>query len=75
METMRLSNGLEMPSPGFGVYQSKPGQEAYQAVMWALETGYRHVDTAQIYANEADVGKAIRDSSIQRSSLFLTTKI
>ena len=75
MEKIDLSNGLEMPSPGFGVFQSKPGQEAYQAVLWALEAGYRHVDPAQIYANEADVGKAIRDSSIPRESLFLTTKI
>lgn len=58
---------------GFGVYQS--GAETYEAVLAALKAGYRHVDTAQFYRNEADVGRAIRDSKLPREEVFVTSKL
>jgi diketogulonate reductase-like aldo/keto reductase len=73
--TVKLNNGVQMPWVGLGVFQSKPGKETEQAVRWALEIGYRHVDTAALYANEADVGRAIRDSGVPREQLFVTTKV
>ena len=54
--TRRLRNGPEIPRLGLGVFRSGPGDETRQAVLWALEAGYRHIDTARIYGNEADVG-------------------
>lgn len=62
-----------MPILGLGVFKSAEG--TYQAVRWALEAGYRHIDTAAIYLNEADVGRAIRDSGIKREDIFITTKL
>lgn len=73
--TLHLNNGVPIPRLGFGVYRSRPGRETEQAVSWALETGYRHIDTAQIYRNEKDVGEAIRKSDIPREEVFITTKI
>ncbi len=73
--TVRLNNGVQMPWLGLGVYKSKPGKETEQAVRWALEIGYRHIDTATLYANEADVGRAVRDSGVPRESIFITTKV
>lgn len=70
-----LNNDLAMPVFGLGVWSSKPGDETYNAVRWALELGYRHVDTAQGYNNESDVGRAVRDSGIPRSEIFVTTKL
>lgn len=67
--------GLTIPQLGLGVYQSQPGQSTQQAVRWALEAGYRHIDTASLYQNEVDVGQAIRDSGIPRASIFVTTKL
>ena len=64
-----------MPMLGLGVYQTRPGKETEQAVIWALEAGYRHIDTAAVYKNEADVGRAIRASGIPRADIFLTTKL
>lgn len=64
-----------MPVLGLGVYQSRPGKTTYDAVKTAIEIGYRHVDTAALYANEADVGRAIRDSGVARKDLFVTTKL
>lgn len=74
MSTFTLSNGISIPTVGFGTAPLK-GQEAYEAVKHALFTGYRHIDTAAIYLNEVDVGKAIKDSQIPRESLFITSKL
>jgi len=70
-----LNNGVTMPWLGLGVWRSTPGRETEQAVRWALEIGYRHIDTAALYENEADVGKAVRASGIRRESVFITTKV
>ncbi|MCI4327443.1 MAG: aldo/keto reductase [Thermoplasmata archaeon] len=72
---VRLNQGNSIPLLGLGVYQSQPGAETQQAVTWALELGYRHIDTAALYENEADVGAAIRASGIPREELFVTTKL
>lgn len=71
----KLSNGVEIPVVGFGTWQSLDGDQAYNAVKWALKAGYRHIDTAAIYGNEVSVGKAIKDSGIKREDLFVTTKL
>ena len=71
----RLNNGLEMPWLGFGVFKIEDGQEVAHAVRYALETGYRSIDTAAVYGNERGVGKAIRESGIPREDIFLTTKV
>merc|ERR1712039_688301 len=63
-----------MPLLGFGTWQLM-GQQAYDATLTALQLGYRHIDTAQAYMNEREVGFAIRDSGVQRNELFLATKI
>jgi 2,5-diketo-D-gluconate reductase A len=69
-----LNNGLEMPILGFGVYQIPP-DDTEEAVATAFEVGYRHIDTAASYGNEEPVGRAIRSSGIDRSDLFITTKL
>lgn len=74
-ETFALNNGLEMPKVGFGTWQTKPGQETYEAVSRALTAGYRFIDTAKAYRNEASVGEAIRDSDVAREDLFIQTKL
>lgn len=63
-----------IPKIGYGTW-NRPGQQAYQGVLWALELGYRHIDTAQGYNNEQDVGRAIKESQVARSEVFLTTKV
>lgn len=73
--TLKLNNGVAIPRLGLGVYQSAVGEETYQAVRWALEAGYRHIDTAAVYGNEADVGRAIRQSGVPREDVFVTTKL
>lgn len=73
--TYTLSNGVKIPVIAFGTWQVKPGEEAYQAVLTALKAGYRHIDTAEAYANEESVGKAIKDSGIPRNEIFVTTKL
>lgn len=73
--TVPLSNGSTIPQLGLGVWRSEPGTETEQAVRWALDAGYRHIDTAAIYQNEADVGKAIAAAGIPRDELFITTKV
>jgi diketogulonate reductase-like aldo/keto reductase len=73
--TVKLNNGVSLPLLGLGVYLMRPGRETYQAVKSALETGYRLVDTASVYKNEEDVGKAVRDSGIRREDVFITTKL
>lgn len=70
-----LNNGVEIPWLGLGVYKSPPGTATEQAVRWALELGYRHVDTASFYKNEEDVGNAIKKSGFDRSEIFVTSKI
>lgn len=73
--TLPLNTGNTIPTLGFGVYQMKKGQETRQAVRWALEAGYRHIDTASFYGNEEDVGQAVKDSGLRREDVFLTTKL
>lgn len=70
-----LNSGVDMPSLGLGVWRVKDGQEVINAVNWALEAGYRGVDTAAIYGNEEGVGKALRESPIPREEIFVTTKV
>lgn len=69
-----LGGGVDMPLLGFGTWQIR-GRAAYQAVRSALEVGYRHLDTATIYGNEAEVGRALRDSGVSRDDVFVTTKL
>jgi len=75
MKYAKLNNGLEIPMLGFGVFQVADGNECYDAVKCALEAGYRHIDTAAVYRNEASVGRAIKDSGVKREDIFLTTKV
>ena len=74
MQTVKLSNGIEMPILGYGVYQVTP-EECERCVSDALSVGYRMVDTAQAYANEEGVGRAVKKSGIPREELFLVTKV
>lgn len=69
-----LNNGVELPQIGFGVYQTPPDETA-DAVLTAFEVGYRHVDTAAVYGNEKGVGEALRRSGLERSEVFLETKV
>lgn len=71
---VRIGDGIDMPILGFGTWQLH-GRQAYDAVRWALDAGYRHFDTATMYRNEAEVGKAVRDSGLDREELFITTKL
>jgi diketogulonate reductase-like aldo/keto reductase len=72
--TRELADGNEMPLLGLGVWQVPDGPECVNAVRWALECGYRHIDTAQAYRNEPSVGKALRQSGVDRNDVFITTK-
>jgi diketogulonate reductase-like aldo/keto reductase len=74
MSTRVLADGNEIPLLGLGVWQVPDGRECEDAVRWALELGYRHIDTAQAYRNERSVGKALRDSGVPRDEVFITTK-
>jgi len=74
-DTTRLHNGVEMPWLGLGVWRSQPGEETEHAVQWALESGYRSIDTAAIYGNETDVGKGVAASGVPRKEIFVTTKL
>jgi methylglyoxal/glyoxal reductase len=73
--SIRLNNEVEMPRLGLGVYQSPPGRITQRVVRYALNIGYRHIDTAYIYGNESDVGKAVLESGISREEVFVTTKL
>lgn len=73
--TKTLSNDVNIPTIGFGTWQIENGEEAYQSVTLALKHGYIHIDTANGYANEESVGRAIRDSKIPRKNLFVTSKL
>jgi methylglyoxal/glyoxal reductase len=74
-QVAKLNNGVMIPRLGLGVYQSPPGQVTQRAVEYALQIGYRHIDTARIYNNETDVGTALRKSGIKREDVFITTKL
>lgn len=73
--TVLLNNGVPMPVLGLGVYQTPPGRATRDAVLAAFDAGYRLVDTARIYGNEADVGEAISASDLPRDGIFVTTKL
>jgi diketogulonate reductase-like aldo/keto reductase len=70
-----LRNGITIPSIGFGTWQIPNGKEAYEATLHALNSGYRHIDTAAAYGNEASVGEAIRKSGLKREEVFITSKL
>ena len=74
-EFFELHNGVKIPAIGFGTWQVKDGDEAYESTLWALEAGYRHIDTAHAYGNEASVGRALRECGIAREEIFVTTKL
>ena len=74
-EFYTLYNGVTIPKIGFGTWQVAEGEEAYNSVTYALKVGYRHIDTAHAYGNEASVGRAIADSGIDRKDIFVTTKL
>ena len=73
-DTAVLSNGVEVPCIGYGTWQTPDGETARNCVKNAIELGYRHIDTAAAYGNEASVGEGIRDSGVKRDELFITTK-
>ena len=75
MKNVKLSNGVEMPILGFGVYQIPDLKECERVVSEAIEVGYRSIDTAQAYGNEEAVGNAIKKSGIDRKEFFITTKV
>ncbi|EYD87623.1 aldo/keto reductase family protein [Escherichia coli 1-176-05_S3_C2] len=75
MQTVRLNNGIEMPLLGFGVFQMTDATECERAVIDAIDTGYRLIDTAASYQNETQVGNALKQSGIARNELFVTTKL
>lgn len=75
MQTVKLNNGVEMPLLGLGVYQVNNPEECEQAVLTAIQSGYRLIDTAAFYLNEEAVGNAIKKSDVPRDELFITTKL
>jgi 2,5-diketo-D-gluconate reductase A len=75
MDTLKLNNGVDIPVLGFGVFQITDPAECERAVLDALQTGYRHIDTAASYRNETEVGNALKKSGVARNDLFVTTKL
>lgn len=73
--SIALNDGATMPQLGLGVYQIASGGACRRAVEYALSIGYRHIDTASFYGNEADVGRAVRESGVRRDEVFVTTKL
>jgi 2,5-diketo-D-gluconate reductase A len=71
---LALNNGIEIPQLGFGVWRV-PADRTYEVVTTALKTGYRHIDTAKLYRNEEGVGRAVRDSGLERDHVFVTSKV
>ncbi|MCG1010785.1 aldo/keto reductase [Salinicoccus sp. ID82-1] len=74
-DTFTLTNGVEIPCVGFGTWQTPDGETAVNSVKKAIESGYRHIDTAAAYKNEGSVGKAIKESGVAREDLFITSKL
>lgn len=74
-DRITLNNGKKMPCLGLGVYKASEGGEVESAIQYALAIGYRLIDTAAIYYNESGVGKAVKDSNVERSEIFITTKL
>lgn len=74
-DTYTLNNGVKIPVVGFGTWQTPDGEVAEKSVLAALNSGYRHIDTATAYGNEESVGRAIKKSGIRRDELFVTTKL
>lgn len=74
-DTYKLTNGVEIPCIGFGTWQTPDGEVAVDSVKAALKAGYRHIDTAAAYGNEEGVGKAIKESGIDRKEIFVTSKL
>lgn len=74
MKHMKLNNGYKIPIVGLGTFRSKP-EDAYNAVKFALENGYTHIDTAAVYRNEKAVGQALSDANVNREDIFVTTKV
>lgn len=72
---LTLNNGVKMPQFGLGVYSIPAGQTTYNSVLAALKAGYRHIDTAHAYQNERSVGEALRDSGVDRDSVWITSKL
>jgi diketogulonate reductase-like aldo/keto reductase len=73
-QAVTLTGGVEMPLVGFGTWQVS-GRAGYEAIRFALDAGYRHIDTATMYGNESEVGRAVRDSGLRREDVFITTKL
>ena len=73
--TFELSNGVKMPYLGLGTYQSDNDQEVVDAIKYALQTGYRHIDTASVYGNEVGVGKGVLESGLPREDVFVVSKV
>jgi diketogulonate reductase-like aldo/keto reductase len=73
--TLQLASGVRIPQVGLGVWQTPSGATTRKAVTAALDGGYRHIDTARVYGNEADVGAAVRESTVARADIFVTTKL
>src|SRR4029077_7281014 len=71
---IELNDGNHIPQLGFGVFQIEPDRTA-AAVKGALETGYRHIDTAEMYGNEKEVGQGVRDAGLNRADVFITSKL
>ena len=74
-DTTKLNNGIKMPLLGFGTWKMSEGEETVKAIRYALEVGYRLIDTATLYGNEVSVGEAVRASAIPRKEIFVTTKL
>lgn len=74
-DVFTLANGVTVPKVGFGTWQIPDGDPAYASTLEALRAGYRHIDTARAYGNEASVGRAVRDSGVDRGEVFITTKL
>lgn len=74
-DKVKLNNGVGIPQVGLGVWRASDGPETRDAVRWALELGYRSIDTAALYANERSVGEGFRDSGLKRGEVFITTKV
>ncbi len=75
MKNVKLKSGHEIPIIGLGVFKAVDGAETENAVKWAIESGYTHIDTAKIYRNEKSVGNAVKNSGVKRENLFITTKL